>query len=63
MRLMLENLPPSLRDKADALRMYLIAFDLAISLEAGYLFGSHARGDARPDSDMGLCLLSEGTKQ
>ena len=24
------------------------------------LFGSHARGDARPDSDVDLCLVSDG---
>ena len=29
-------------------------------LSAVYLFGSHARGDARPDSDVDLCLVSEG---
>ena len=25
-----------------------------------YLFGSHARGEARPDSDVDLCLVAEG---
>jgi predicted nucleotidyltransferase len=29
-------------------------------LKAVYLFGSHARGDARPDSDVDLCLVAEG---
>lgn len=60
MRLLLENLPPSLLDQADAIRRCLIAFDKAIPLQAVYLFGSHARGDARPDSDVDLCLVSEG---
>jgi len=29
-------------------------------LKAVYLFGSHARGNARPDSDVDLCLVAEG---
>ena len=28
-------------------------------LRAVYLFGSHARGDARPDSDVDLCVLAD----
>jgi hypothetical protein len=62
-RLMLENLPPSLRDQADAIRRCPMAFDNAMPLQAVYLFGSHARGDARPDSDVDLCLVSEGAER
>lgn len=29
-------------------------------LKAVYLFGSHARGEARPDSDVDLCVVAEG---
>jgi predicted nucleotidyltransferase len=29
-------------------------------LKSVYLFGSHARGEARPDSDVDLCLVAEG---
>ena len=29
-------------------------------LRAVYLFGSHARGEARPDSDVDLCIVAEG---
>jgi predicted nucleotidyltransferase len=60
MELLLENLPASLRDHADAIRECLIAFDKAMPLRAAYLFGSHARGDARPDSHVDLCLVSDG---
>ena len=60
MKLMLDNLPPSLRDKADQLRACLEAFDRAMPVRAVYLFGSHARGDAGPDSDVDLCIVSEG---
>jgi predicted nucleotidyltransferase len=35
----------------------------ALPLKAVYLFGSHARGDARPDSDVDLCLVAEGAEQ
>ena len=27
------------------------------------LFGSHARGDARPDSDVDLCLVADGAER
>ncbi|MBM3879539.1 MAG: nucleotidyltransferase domain-containing protein [Verrucomicrobia bacterium] len=27
------------------------------------LFGSHAHGDARPDSDVDLCLVAEGAER
>ncbi len=29
-------------------------------LKAVYLFGSPARGEARPDSDVDLCVVPEG---
>ena len=32
-------------------------------LRAVYLFGSHARGDARPDSDVDLCLVADESEQ
>ena len=63
MKLMLENLPPSLHDQADAIRKCIEAFDNVMPLQAVYLFGSHARGEARPDSDVDLCLVSEGAER
>jgi len=60
MKLMLENLPPSLHDQKDAIRQCLEAFDRVMPLQTVYLFGSHARGEARPDSDVDLCLVSTG---
>ena len=60
---MLENLPPALRGHAEALRQCLEAFDRVMPLRAVYLFGSYARGEARPDSDVDLCLVSEGAER
>ena len=28
-----------------------------------YLFGSHARGEARPDSDVDLCVVADGAER
>jgi predicted nucleotidyltransferase len=63
MRIVFDNLPPSLHDQADTLRRCLEAFNRELPLKAVYLFGSHARGDARPDSDVDLCLVSEGAER
>ena len=63
MRLLLKNLPTSLHDQADAIRQCLEAFDRVMPLQAVYLFGSYARGDARFDSDVDLCLVSEGAER
>ena len=34
--------------------------DRVMPLRAVYLFGSHARGEARPDSDVDLCIVADG---
>ena len=34
--------------------------DAALPIRQAILFGSHARGDAWPDSDIDLCLISAG---
>lgn len=59
MRLVLENLPPSLAPQRELLARCLEAMDRAMPLRAVYLFGSHARRDARPDSDVDLCLVAD----
>ena len=35
----------------------------ALPLRAVYLFGSHARGEARPDSDVDLCIVADGAER
>lgn len=32
-------------------------------VRAVYLFGSHARGEARPDSDVDLCIVADGAER
>ena len=63
MKLLLENLPPSLQDQRETLARCLEAMDRVLPLKAVYLFGSHARGEARPDSDVDLCLVAEGATE
>ena len=63
MKLHLENLPPSLVPQRETLARCLGAMNGALPLRAVYLFGSHARGEAGPDSDVDLCLVAEGAEQ
>ena len=63
MKLLLENLPPSLAPQRETLARCLEAMNLALPLREVWLFGSHARGDARPDSDVDLCLVAEGAER
>jgi len=62
-KLLLENLPASLNPHRDALVRCLEAMDRTLPLKTVYLFGSHARGEARPDSDVDLCLVAEGAER
>ena len=62
-KLLLDNLPPSLAPQRDTLARCLEAMNRALPLRAVWLFGSHARGDARPDSDVDLCLVAEGAER
>ena len=62
-KLLLENLPPSLVPQRETLARCLEAMDRALPLREVWLFGSHARGEARADSDVDLCLVAEGAEQ
>jgi predicted nucleotidyltransferase len=37
--------------------------DRVTPVRAVYLFGSHARGEARSDSDVDLCIVADGAEQ
>ena len=63
MKLLLDNLPISLRGQRVVLARCLEAMNTVMPLRAVYLFGSHARGDARPDSDVDLCIVAEGATE
>jgi hypothetical protein len=62
-KLLLENLPPSLVPQRETLRRCLEAMDRALPIEQVVLFGSHARGEAREDSDVDLCLVAPGAAE
>jgi len=62
MKLLFENLPPSLAPQREVLARCLEAMNRVMPLRAVYLFGSHARGDARPDSDVDLCIVADGAE-
>ncbi len=63
MKLLLENLPPSLQGQRETLARCLEAMNRVMPLRAVYLFGSHARGEARPDSDVDLCIVADGAER
>ena len=63
MKLHLENLPASLQNERGVLERCLLAMDQALPIQQVLLFGSHARGDSRQDSDVDLCLVSESASE
>jgi predicted nucleotidyltransferase len=62
-KLLLDRLPASLQNQRETLAECLEAMNRAVPLTAVYLFGSHARGEARPDSDVDLCLVADGATE
>ena len=63
MKLLFDNLPASLAPQRETLARCLEAMNRVMPLRAVYLFGSHARGDARPDSDVDLCIVADGASK
>jgi predicted nucleotidyltransferase len=59
----LDNLPASLQSQRQTLADCFEAMNRVMPLRAVYLFGSHARGEAGPDSDVDLCLVADGAER
>jgi predicted nucleotidyltransferase len=62
MRIMLENIPASSGHRQVALIKCLDAMTGAMPVRQVVLFGSYARGNARRDSDVDLCIIADGAK-
>ncbi len=62
-KLLLENLPPALQGQRETLAKCLEAMDRALPLKQVILFGSYARGEAREDSDVDLCVVADEAGQ
>jgi uncharacterized protein len=62
-KLLLDNLPPGLQNQRQTLSRCLEAMDRVMPMRAVYLFGSHARGEAGPDSDVDLCIVTDGAER
>jgi predicted nucleotidyltransferase len=59
MKLLIDNLPPALRDQQAVLQACMDALARARPVREVILFGSYARGDQRPESDLDLCVVAE----
>ena len=62
MRVLTDQVPVTLNTHADGLRACLQAFDKVLPVERVLLFGSHARGESTPDSDVDLCIVTNGSE-
>jgi predicted nucleotidyltransferase len=62
-KLLLDNLPAGLQSQRHPLAMCLEAIGRVAQVRAVYLFGSHARGDAHPASDVDLCIVADGAER
>ena len=63
MKLRLDQLPAGLQSQREILTQCLEAMNRALPVREVYLFGSHARGEARPDSDVDLCIVADGAER
>jgi uncharacterized protein len=57
-----DQVPAALNAHADGLQACIQAFGQVMSVERVFLFGSHARGESTPDSDVDLCIVTNGSE-
>jgi predicted nucleotidyltransferase len=62
-KMLLDNLPLGLQNQREPLARCLQAMGGVARVRAVYLFGSHARGEGRPDSDVDLCIVAEDAER
>lgn len=60
MKVRSERMPVALNTHADGLQACIQAFDEVLPVERVLLFGSYARGENTPDSDVDLCIVTNG---
>jgi len=60
MKVRSERMPEALNAHADGLQACIRAFDKVLPVERVLLFGSYARGESTPDSDVDLCVVTNG---
>jgi len=63
MKLRMDNLPAGLQSQRETLTRCLEAMNRALPVREVYLFGSYARGEARLDSDVDLCIVADGAER
>ena len=61
-KLLLDNLPAELQSQRQTLAQCLEAMDRMLPLRAVYC-SAPARGEARPDSDVDLCIVADGAER
>jgi predicted nucleotidyltransferase len=59
---LLDNLPASLGRQRECLASCLEVMNSVMPLRAVYLFGSHAHGEARADSDVDSCIVADAPR-
>ena len=63
MKILLRNIPDQLNKDRDIIARCLQEFDRSQHFREVYLFGSYARGDASPNSDVDLCIVSDDAER
>ena len=63
MKILIDNVPRELASYRNALCECIEAFARVKRVHQVYLFGSHARGEAGPNSDVDLCIVADDAER